>query len=305
MVNSFREIMAAARQNGEKRLAVPSPSATDLPPLAEAAAAGLIIPILIGAGGKLQDLVDASPLATEKYNIVDENDPGNILEQAIAMLGNREADILMQGGADPQELLDALRNREHGLLPKGGIVSYISVFQLLKRDKLILVTDTFINNNPTLAEKQQILMNALELGRILGMDAPKVAVLAAIEQVNPGIPSTLDGAILSKMGERRQFGRAVVEGPLDIDCALSKVAAGRKGLESVVTGNADIYLVPEIDTGHLLAEALVFFGKMHTIGIVMGTTGPVLMDIPFIAAENRRLEIAMACLACPKGGSNG
>ena len=107
------------------------------------------------------------------------------------------------------------------------------------------------------------------------------------------------------MGERRQFGKAIVEGPLDIDCALSHVAAGRKGLQSVVTGNVDIYLVPEIDTGHLLAEALVFFGKMQMAGMVMGTSKPVIMNLPFVSAENRRVEIALACLACRKGGNNG
>ena len=191
------------------------------------------------------------------------------------------------------------------MLPKGGVISLVSLFQLLKREKLILVTDTFINNNPILVEKQQILTNALQLARILGIETPKVAVLVAIEQVNPGIPSTLDAAVLSKMGERRQFGKAIMEGPLDIDCALSKVAAGRKGLQSIVTGNVDIYLVPEIDTGHLLAEALVFFGKMETAGMVMGASKPVLMNLPFVSAENRQVEIALACLACRKGGTNG
>ncbi len=190
-------------------------------------------------------------------------------------------------------------------MPKGGVPSYVSIFSLLKREKLILVTDTFINSNPTLVEKQQLLMNALQLARLLGIEAPKVAVLAAIEQVNPGIPSTLDAAILAKMGERRQFGKAIVEGPLDIDCALSQVAAGRKGLQSVVTGNVDIYLVPEIDTGQLLAEALVFFGKMQTAGLVMGASKPVILNLPIVAAENRLTEIALACLACRNGGANG
>ncbi|MFA5179891.1 MAG: phosphate acyltransferase [Syntrophales bacterium] len=304
MLNSFKEILAAAKQSGAKKLVVPSPAATDLPLLAEASAAGLIIPILVGAGGTLPALVGGSPLAVEKYELVEENDPGSILSRAIALIRSGE-DILMQGGAAPQELLEALRDKEQGLLPKGGVVSYVSIFSLLKREKLILVTDTFINNNPTLVEKQQILMNALQLARILGIEAPKVAVLAAIEQVNPGIPSTLDAAILSKMGERRQFGKAIVEGPLDIDCALSQVAAGRKGLQSAVTGNVDIYLVPEIDTGHLLAEALVFFGKMQTVGMVMGTSKPVILNLPFVSAANRLMEIALACLACPKGGTNG
>jgi phosphate butyryltransferase len=305
MPNSFKEILATAKQSGAKKLVIPSPAETDLPLLTDASAAGLIIPILIDAGGSLAALIDGSALANGKYELVEANDPGSIVKKAIAMVHDGSGDILMQGGATPQELLEALRNKEQGLLPKGGVISYVSVFSLLKREKLILVTDTFINNNPTLVEKQQILMNALQLARILGIEAPKVAVLAAIEQVNPGIPSTLDAAILSKMGERRQFGKAIVEGPLDIDCALSQVAAGRKGLQSVVTGNVDIYLVPEIDTGHLLAEALVFFGKMQTAGMIMGTSKPVILNLPFIAAENRLVEIALACLACRKGGTNG
>ncbi len=305
MPNSFKEILAAAKQNGVKKLVVPCPVTTDLPLLAEAAAAGLIIPILVGADSSLAALVKGSSLGNGKFELVEEKDPQQALGRALALVRSGKADILMQGGAAPQELLDSLCDKEQGLLPKGGVISFVSVFQLLKREKLILVTDTFINNNPTLVEKQKILENALQLARLLGIETPKVAVLAAIEQVNPGIPSTLDAAILSKMGERRQFGKAIVEGPLDIDCALSQVAAGRKGLQSAVTGNVDIYLVPEIDTGHLLAEALVFFGKMQTAGMVMGTEKPAILNLPFVSAENRLMEIALACLACPKGGING
>lgn len=305
MLNSFKEILAAARQGGVKKLVVPCPVAADLPLLTEAAAAGFIFPCLVGNGKTMEVLVKRMPLAAGKYEIVDENDPGSVLGRAIAMVREGRGDILMQGGVKHQDLLDAILDKERGLCRKGGIISYVSVFPLLKRGKLILVTDAFINNNPTIVDKQSILENALQLASILGIEAPKVAVLAAIEQVNPGIPSTLDAAILSKMGERRQFGKAVVEGPLDIDCALSQVAAGRKGLQSVVTGNVDIYLVPEIDTGHLLAEALVFFGKMQTAGMVMGTSRPVILNLPFISDENRMVEIALACLACAKGGTNG
>ncbi|MFA6412998.1 MAG: phosphate acyltransferase [Syntrophales bacterium] len=306
MLNSFKEILAIAKQNGVKKIVVPCPVATDLPILAEAAEAGLIIPVLVGAGSSLEVLVNGSPLAAGKYEIVEENDPGSVLGRAIAMVreGGR-GDILMQGGIKHHDLLNTILDKEQELLPKGRIISFISVFQLLKREKLILVTDTFINNNPIIVNKQKILENALQLGRILGIETPKVAVLAAIEQVNTGIPSTLDAAILSKMGERRQFGKAIVEGPLDMDCALSQVAAGRKGLKSIVTGSVDIYLVPEIDTGHLLAEALVFFGKMQTAGMVMGTSKPVILNLPFVSDENRLVEIAIACLACIKGGTNG
>ncbi|MGZ6275780.1 MAG: phosphate acyltransferase, partial [Syntrophales bacterium] len=149
---------------------------------------------------------------------------------------------------------------------------------------------------PGVTEKQLILAQAIKLAGLLGIEVPKVAVLAAIEQVNPSIPSTLDAAILSKMAERRQFGNAIVEGPLDIDCALSHVAAARKGLKSVVTGNVDIYLAPEIESGYLLTQSLVFIGKMEMAGVLMGMTNPVILNLPFVTRENRLVEIALACL---------
>ena len=301
MMNSFKDILNAAKQGGAKKLAVPCPVAEDIPLLADAAAAGLISPCFFGDGKTIRALISASTLAAGKYEILEESDPQQVLGRALAAVRNGSSDILMQGGVAHQELLDAFYNKEQGLLPKGGIISFVSVFALLKHEKLILVTDTFINNHPTLVEKQQILANALQLARILDIETPKTAVLAAIEQVNPGIPSTLDAAILSKMAERGQFGKAIVEGPLDIDCALSRVAAERKGLRSVVTGNVDIYLVPEIDTGHLLAEALVFFGGMQTAGVVMGTARPVILNLPFVSYENRIVEIALASLLSGKG----
>lgn len=305
MINSFRDIIAAAKNCGVKRAIIPDPTPADISLLGNAVKAGLIRPILVGDDKTIMPMIAGTALASEKYELWKEKEPQQSLTRTLEAVRSGDGDILMQGGSAPPEFLAAVQDKENGLGCKGMFVSYLSLFELLKREKLIFVTDTIINNFPTLIEKQQILANALQLARLLGIEDPKVAVLAAIEQVNPGIPSTLDAAILSKMGERRQFGKAVVEGPLDIDCALSQVAAGRKGLKSVVTGNVDVYLVPEIDTGHLLAEALVFFGRMQTAGLLMGTSRPAIMNLPFVAPENRLVEIALASLACGKGGSNG
>ncbi len=272
----------------------------DIDLLCKAAGAGLIIPCLVGDGKTIEGMIKDTPLASLEHEIMDEKEPDKALSAAINLVREGRADMLMQGAVNHQTLMDAVMDAKNGLR-KGKLVSYISVFQLPRPEKLILVTDTFINNRPTLAEKQLILEHALRLAGILGIEAPKVAALAAIEQINLNIPSTLDAAILSKMSERKQFGKAIVEGPLDIDCALSEAAAGRKGLRSVVTGNVDIYLVPEIDTGHLLAEALVFFGKMETAGAIMGTTNPVILNLPFVSEEDRMVEIAIAALMCKKG----
>ncbi|HBL22799.1 MAG TPA: phosphate butyryltransferase [Deltaproteobacteria bacterium] len=301
MLKSFNGIIEAAKEGGAKRLVIPAATKMDMKLLGKAAGAGLVIPLLVGDGKVIEDMIEETALKSLKYEIVDEKDPDKVLSTSIQSIREGRADILMQGSVNHQALMDAVMDAKNGLR-KGKLMSFISVFQLLKPEKLILVTDTFINNSPTLADKQLILEHALKLAGILGIDTPKVAALAAIEQINLNIPSTLDAAILSKMSERKQFGKAIVEGPLDIDCALSEAAAARKGLKSIVTGNVDIYLVPEVDTGHLLAEALVFFGKMETAGAIMGTTNPVILNLPFVADEGRIVEIAIASLMCGKGG---
>ncbi len=299
MLKSFREVLEAASKGGAKRLAVSFAGKKDIDLLGKAAGAGLVIPCLVGKGRALEEMIKGTPLQSLEHEIMDELNQEKAFSDTIRMVREGRADILMQGAVNHQTLMDAVMDAKNGLR-KGKFVSCVSVFQLPRPEKLILVTDTFINNRPTLAEKQLILEHALGLAGILGIEAPKVAALAAIEQINLNIPSTLDAAILSKMSERKQFGKAIVEGPLDIDCALSEAAAGRKGLRSVVTGNVDIYLVPEIDTGLLLAESLVFFGKMATAGAIMGTTNPVILNLSFVSAEDRMVEIAIAAMMCKK-----
>jgi phosphate butyryltransferase len=298
MAGTFADIVEAARKKAVKRrLAISSLKKPDMEIISRAAREGLVVPLLVGDGKRVEALVKKSALQSLEHEILDVKDSGGALRAAIALVREGRADMLMQGAVDLKIFMKAVLDPKTGLL-KGKLASHISVFQLPKSDKLILVTDTFVNNYPGVTEKQLILAQAIKMADRLGIEAPKVAVLAAIEQVNPSIPSTLDAAILSKMAERGQFGNAVVEGPLDIDCALSHVAAGRKGLKSVVTGNVDIYLVPEIESGYLLAQSLVFLGKMEMAGVLMGVTKPVIVNLPFVSRENKIVEIALACLNC-------
>lgn len=301
MIGTFNDIVETARKEGaKKRVAAPLVTKEHIEILSVAAEANLIIPIMIGKERDIKDAVKRTSLASLQYEILDENDSDRALGRAMEMVKKHEADILMQGGTSQKTFINSVLNGERGFVVSKR-ASFVSVFELLKKDQLILVTDTFINNSPSLPEKQVILENALVLAGILEMKSPKVAALASIEQVNLAIPSTLDAAILSKMSQRRQFGDAVVEGPLDIDCALDKNAAERKGLSSIVTGNVDIYLTPDIDVGYLLAQLLVFIGKMQMIGTVMGTSVPMIVDLPFVSRDNKVVEIALATLIHQRG----
>jgi len=305
MIGTFTGIAKRAREDGaKKRLAVPSPNKQGIDLLCKAAKKMPVIPLLIGDGKAIRGTLKKSPLASMEHEIIDAKRPGEALRAAITLVREDRADILTQGGEDQKTFMHAVLNVKTGLL-KDKVASYPSVVQLQKPNKLIIVADTFVNNSPGIVEKQQILEHALGLADILGIKEPKVAVLAAIEQVNPSIPSTVDAAVLAKMADRKQFGKAIVEGPLDMDCAVSCVAAKRKGIINVVTGNADIFLVPDIETGYSLIEALVFFGKMKTAGILMGTTKPVALNPPFISDENRLVEIAIATLISAREMKHG
>lgn len=302
MINTFQDIRDVSHNGSRtKKLVIPWTDPDAIPTIQAAMEAHVITPLFIGKGKDIEHLLKETLLTTGNYEIIDAINPDAALEQAISMIRDEKADILMQGQFPHQMFIDAVMNRDKGLLT-GKVASFVSIYQLLKRDKLIFITDTYINNEPSLRDKIAILENALGLARMLEIETPRVAALASIEQINPAIPSTLDAAIISKMSERHQFGNVVVEGPLDIDCALDKKAAQRKGVQSNVTGAVDIYLVPDIDVGYPLAQLLVYIGKMQMIGIVAGTSKPVILDLPFVSAENKVTEIALAAILCARGG---
>jgi len=303
MIGTWKELIERAQDSEKKKLIVAIPTLHTLDVIEEASRAHLISPVLVGNASTIEKMVTSTSLTHQDYEIIDEGDRDKALAKAVHMARDN-GDILMQGHNDHQTFVDVVLNEGSGLL-NGRLASLVSVFQLLERDKLILITDTYMNDYPSLKEKITILENALTLTDILEFDSPrKVAAIAAVEQINPSIPATVDAAIISKMSERKQFGDVVVEGALDMDCAVSKGAAARKGVKSIVTGNADVYLVPEVETGYLLSQLLVFIGKMTMAGVLAGTSTPVIIDLPFVSRENKIAEIALASLMCPKGDNN-
>lgn len=294
MMTSFDQIRKEAKAKGKKRVVVaPVPAAMDFAALAE----DLVHPIVIGSSDALSSWMKGLGKNASEIEIIEEPDAVRALALAIGMLKKGEADILMRGSLDPNRFLQAVLDKEKGLL-KERVSSLVSVFDPPDVERVTLVTDTYINSFPSIVEKVTITENVIRLARVLGFDSPKIAALSAIEQVNPAIPSTLDAAILSKMAERGQFGDVTLEGPLDIDCAVSRRAATRKGVHSSVTGQGDIYLVPNVEAGFLMAELSVFIGKTPMACALMGTSHPVVLNLPFVPAENRLSEIELAVLLC-------
>ena len=298
MMTSFEQIRREAKAKDKKRLVVaPVTAATDLSTLTAAMADGLVFPVLVGDGKAAASWLGREKIPAAHLEIIEEPDEAKALTLAIGMVKNGAAEILLRGGMDPKRFFEAILDREKGLL-KERVASVVSVFDPPGVDRVTMATDTYVNSFPSIAEKITITENVIKLAGVLGLASPKIAALSAIEQVNPAIPSTMDAAILSKMAERRQFGDVTLEGPLDIDCAVSRRAATRKGMHSPVTGQGDIYLMPNVEAGFLMAELSVFIGKTPMACALMGVSRPVVLNLPFVPAENRATEIDLAVLLC-------
>jgi len=297
-MTSFGQIREEAKAKGNKRIAVaPVTSHMDFSVLSAAMESDLVFPIVIGAKHAIAPWADREGTRAAHLEMIEEPDSAKALTLAIDLVKKGGAEMLMRGSMDPKLFLGAVLDREKGLL-KERVSSLVSVFDPPGVGRVTMATDTYINSFPSIAEKVTITENVIRLARVLGFGSPKIAALSAIEQVNPAIPSTLDAAILSKMAERGQFGDVTLEGPLDIDCAVSQRAAARKGVHSAVTGHGDIYLMPNVEAGLLMAEISVFIGKTPMACALMGVSHPIVLNLPFVPAENRLTELELAMLLC-------
>src|SRR5262245_29769082 len=233
----------------------------------EAAAEGLITPILVGPEAKIRDVAARNGIDVSKTRIVDAAHSHESAAKAVAVVREGEAELLMKGSLHSDELLGAVVAKDTGLRT-GRRISHVFIMDVPTYHKVLLITDAAINIAPTLEEKADICQNAINLAISLGLRRPKVAILAAVETINSKMPATLDAAALCKMADRGQITGATLDGPLAFDNAISKDAARIKGITSEVSGEADILLVPDLQSGNMLAKQLSFLANADCAGIV-------------------------------------
>lgn len=220
-------------------------------------------------------------------------DPASSALQAVKAVHDGEADILMKGLVSTSALLKAVLNKEFGLRT-GKVLSHVAAFEVEGFEKLIFITDAAMNINPDLNQKGQILQNAIDFALQTGIEVPKAAVLAAVENVNPAMQATLDAASLTVMGLREQIKGGIVEGPLALDNAISKEAAAHKGISGKVAGDADILLVPTIETGNVLYKSLIYFARAKVGAVICGAKAPIVLTSRADSAESKYYSIALA-----------
>ncbi len=261
----------------------------------EAAEEGLIEPTLIGDGPEMSALADRLRLDITRYPILQADTEAKAAEMAVAMCRAGGAQALMKGSLHTDELLKPAMARDSGLRTARRI-SHVFVMDTPAYARTLLITDAAINIAPELEDKVHIVQNAIDLAHALGIPEPKVALLSAVETVNPKIKSTLDAAALCKMADRGQITGGILDGPLAFDTAVSAKAAAIKKLESPVVGQADILVVPDLESGNMLAKQLEYLGGAQLAGIVLGARVPTILTSRADSAETRLTSCAVAML---------
>jgi phosphate acetyltransferase len=275
----FREIMGRvkARKLAPIAAAIAYPvDADSLASAAEAARQGIIVPILIGPESTIREVAKAGSVDLDAFEI--EPAPNSREAAAVAIRLAREGRIegIMKGSSSNEELIRQIVSTTKGLRTDRRI-SHVHALDLPTYPKPLFITDSMINIAPGLAEKREICQNAIDLARWLGIAAPKVAVLAAVETINPSMPATIQAATLCKMAERGQISGGILEGPLTVDQAVSPKAAGIAGIRSAVVGQADILLAPDLESGNMIAKQLSLLADALSAGIVLGAQVPIAL----------------------------
>jgi len=268
----------------------------------DAAGCGLIEPVLIGPKTLISRIADAAERNIADLEVIDAPDAIQSARQAVALAGMGAIAAIMKGSLHTDELLGAVVGRDSPLRT-GRRASHVFWFDCPVYHKPLMLTDAVINIAPTLAEKADIVRNSVELAHKLGIDSPKVAILAPVETVNPALPVTIDAAALCKMADRGQIAGARLDGPLGFDNAVSLTAATTKGIVSEVAGEPDILVVPDLNSGNSLYKSFVYLGGAACAGVVLGMRTPIILTSRADSRQARIASCALASLAARENGS--
>ena len=291
-------LIATARALLPLRMAVVHPTnAVSLLAALESARLGLIRPLLVGPQARIEAAAREAGVDLAGIELVDAPHSHAAAERAVALVHEGRADALMKGALHTDELMGAVL-RSDGGLRTGRRISHCFVMDVPGRAQPLIISDAAINIAPTLAEKVDIVRNAIDLAQALRLPAVRVAVLSAMETVNPRIPSTLDAAALCKMADRGQISGALIDGPLAMDNAIDPEAARIKGIVSPVAGLANVLIVPDLDAGNMLAKSLSFLGGAFAAGVVLGARVPIVLTSRADTTSARLASCALATLLC-------
>jgi phosphate butyryltransferase len=295
-INTLSELLKTTEKRESNNLVVAGGEELEvLEAVSNACSQNLVKAILIGNENKIKAIANEHNIDISNCKIIHEPELKNTGKIAVKMIRDGKAQMLMKGLIDSALFLKAILHEESGVVGK-GLLSHVAIFEIPTFPKLFFVTDPAINIAPDLNQKVDICNNAIQVANAIGIEKPKIAAVTAVEKVNyPKMPATIDAAALSKMSERGQI-KAIVDGPLALDNALSAESAKTKGIDSPVAGDVDILLMPDIEAGNILYKALQQLAKAKIGAIVMGAKCPVVLTSRADSAETKLLSIALSAI---------
>ncbi|MBC7223220.1 MAG: bifunctional enoyl-CoA hydratase/phosphate acetyltransferase [Anaerolineae bacterium] len=295
-ITTFAQLMEEARKIGPKSVAIAAAHEPEvLLAASDAEQQGIAECVLIGDRSSITRIAGENEIDISRMMIIHEPDPRPAARKAMELVALGHAQLAMKGRVETGDFLRAALDKEMGLR-MGRLLTHVGIFEIPGFDRLIFVSDAGVVVAPTIEQKVEIVRNAIEVAQALGIEQPKVAILAATEMVNPKIPNTLDAANLSKMADRGQIKGGIVDGPLALDNAISEESAKIKGIKSPVAGRADILILPDIEAGNVLAKAITYFARGRMAGVVVGARCPLIVASRSDPHETKLVSMALGVL---------
>ncbi|MBL3540133.1 bifunctional enoyl-CoA hydratase/phosphate acetyltransferase [Aminivibrio sp.] len=290
-------LLEESRKGRPMTLALACPYSDDaLAAVARAGREGVVKAVLIGDGARIRALAEQDGCDLSGVGIVEEKDDEKAVERSVRMVSSGEADLLMKGLVKTSTLLKAVLDKEWGLRT-GSLLSHLFLFEVPAMGRRVIgISDGGMNTYPDLNAKAKIIENAAACYHKIGVPQPRIAALAAVEAVNPDMQATLDAAALAKMNERGQIRGCIVDGPLALDNAVSEESAKIKGISSPVAGNADMLLVPDIESGNFVGKVLLYMTGGKGAGVILGARKPIVLTSRFDSMETKLLSIALGAV---------
>ena len=298
MFTNFKSIIEHIQSSGIKKTAAIA-AAQDQDVLSsafEARKLGIMDFVLVGDAEKIESILNELGSSPSDWEIIDEKDEAKAANIVAGMVYDKQVDMPVKGILHTSIYLKSLLNKERGLLADKALLSHVETFENTNTNKFLLVTDGVINVTPDYNDKIKIINNAVAFAHSLGIETPKVAVLAAVETVNPAMQECVDAAMLCKAADRGQIKGCEIDGPLALDLALSEEAAVTKGVKSAVAGNADILVVPSLVTGNILIKSIKYLAGFQSTGSMLGSKTPFIATSRSDSMQNKLNTIALSIL---------
>lgn len=295
-ITTFAQLLDEARRVGPKAIALAAPHEPEVLLAAQdAERQGIATFTLVGDRETIRKLAAEHGIDITRMILIQASDPRAAARRVMELLRMGHADLAMKGKVETSDFLRAAIDREAGLRV-GHLLSHVAVFEVPGFDRFLFVTDSGVVVAPTMEQKVEIVQNVIAVAQRLGVERPKVAILAATEMVNPKIPTTMDAANLAKMADRGQIQGGMVDGPLALDNAISPESAAIKGIRSSVAGCADVLVTPDVEAGNMLAKAITYFANGKMAGVVVGGRNPLIVASRSDPHETKLVSMALGVL---------